>query len=262
MHRLHASGDTNHLSKGDTLQKLAFLGGAAGIVIAALLIGHDSKAADHLDAPATMANPMADIADVYAWMTPDGSDVNLAMTVSPADDSTRHFGPSVLYTFHVTSTPGFTMPGTEMNVICKLSSDTMAQCWIGTVDYVTGDPSNTAGVTSTDGRVKLFAGTRSDPFFFNLQGFRDAVTTVEGAAGGLTFNAAGCPTIDNNTGAALRGLLQEGAQTTAGAPCSTTSADCFAALNVKVILLQIDKKLLNVGTNTVLGVWASTNMAQ
>jgi hypothetical protein len=237
--------------------------------LGAWLITHSSTshAADHLDSPTLATNPMADINDVYAWMTPDLLHVNLAMSISPGDPGTamnpssRHFGPSILYVFHVTSVPAFGMPGTETKVICKFNSDTDAACWVGGVDYVQGDPSNTAGVSSTDGKIKLFAGLRSDPFFFNLQGFRDALSAVEGATT-ITADAAGCPQLNDNLGALLRGKLQEGAQATAGFPCATDSADCFAHLNAKVIVLQIDKTLLNTTGHTMLAVWASTHMSQ
>ncbi len=31
-----------------------------------------ARASDHLDSPATVANPQGDIGDVYAWTSPDG----------------------------------------------------------------------------------------------------------------------------------------------------------------------------------------------
>jgi hypothetical protein len=85
-------------------------------------------------------------------------------------------------------------------------------------------------------------------------------------------NAAGC--LDNTaaesvleqTAAQLRSTLQEGAQGSNGhAPCNDPnngSADCFINFDVQAIVLQIDKTLLNVNSNSVLGVWASTNSAQ
>jgi hypothetical protein len=256
------------------LQKLALVGGVAALGLGAWLVVHSSTshAADHLDSPTLATNPMADINDVYAWMTPDLLKVNLAMSISPGDDgssanmppsygSTRHFGPSILYVFHVTSLAQYGMAGQETDVICKLASDTSAECWVGTADYVQGDPSNPAGITSTDGKIRLFAGLRSDPFFFNLQGFRDAISLVETSAGTLTFDTAGCPQLNDTTGLALRTKLQEGAQAGAAAPCATNSADCFAHLNSKVIVLQIDKNLLNLNNHTLLSVWASTHMA-
>jgi hypothetical protein len=131
---------------------------------------------------------------------------------------------------------------------------------VGNKDYVHGDPSIVAGLSSASGKIKVFAGRRSDPFFFNLQGFRNAVATIEAAAGTLSFNAAGCPTVDTATSNAL--IMQLGmAPAQAAAPCPANVTDCFAGLNVMAISMQIDKTLLIDGTNTTLAVWASTNTA-
>lgn len=248
------------------MKKLAFLGGALGLGMGALLVAHSTQAADHLDAPAAAANPMADIADVYAWNTTDASKVNLIMTVSPGDPGTRTFGPSVQYVFHVNSYQTFLAPNpTETKVICTFASNTSGQCWVGTKDYVTGDPSGTAGMVSADGKLKVFAGRRSDPFFFNLNGFKDTVATVKGAimSGGITqFTPGGCPHLPATTAGALRGLLDEGPQGSAThAPCDGSATDCFKALDVMAIVVQVDKTLLNQGTNTVVGVWGSTHAA-
>jgi len=248
------------------LKKLAFLGGVLGLGIGALLVAHSTQAADHLDSPSTIANPMADITDVFAWNTTDAMKVNLVMAISPGDPGTRMFGPSVQYVFHVSSTAGVTDTNrTETKVICTFASDTSVQCWVGDKDYVTGDPSGAAGVTSADGKLKVWAGRRADPFFFNLNGFKDTVTTVLQAAQSPTFttDGAGCPTIDAATGAALRAKLTEGAQgANTHAPCSGSSANCFQDLNVLAIVVQVDKSLLNEGSNKVLAVWGSTHAAQ
>src|SRR5262245_17828538 len=103
-------------------------------------------AANHAAAtPAT--TPMADIADVYTWMT--GANLHLVMDVSPRDDDTNAFGPSVSYVFHVTSKDRVNVPqpgGTETQVICRFETNTSVQCWVVsagvTKDYVTGDPSS------------------------------------------------------------------------------------------------------------------------
>ena len=39
------------------------------------------RASNHLDSPTAIANPQADIGDIYAWMTSDASHLNLVMTV-------------------------------------------------------------------------------------------------------------------------------------------------------------------------------------
>lgn len=236
---------------------------------AALLFASDLKAADHLDSATTLAPlPLADINDVYAWMTPDGLKVNLVMTISPGDNGQRHFGAGVLYTFHVTSKAGLGVGqagGTETRIICQFASDLAAKCWIGdnpVKDYVEGDPTNVEGITSFSGKVRLFAGRRSDPFYFNLQGFRDAVTLVKGA-GALNLDAAGCPTnVDATTAAAVRAKVQEAAQAAATAPCAIDNSDCFKHLKVIAIVMQVDKSLLLASGQTTLGVWGSTNLVQ
>ena len=253
------------------MKKLVLLGAAAGLATGILFVTHTSHAADHLDGPAVMTNPMGDIGDVYAWTNGSGSDaptnVNLAMTVSPADMGSNSFGPSIQYVFHASSHAGasnpvaFGAPGTESKVICTFASDTSAQCWAvqGTTvkDYVKGNPST--AMTSADGKMKVFAGRRSDPFFFNLAGFKTAQTLVENAT--LTADAAGCPAVPAATAGALRTTLST-ASVTAVPPCAANQIDCFATFNVMAIVVQIDKSLLLQGSDHLLSVWGSTHMAQ
>ena len=260
--------------KGDHVKKLAFLGAAAGLGMGALLIAHTGHAADHLDAPAASANHMADITDVYAWMNTMHSKVNLIMDVSPAEDGSHHFGPSVQYVFHVMSHPGssvataFGSTGTETKIICTFASDTSIQCWVvghdgSTLDYVMGDPSNPAGLTSPDGKVRVYAGLRSDPFFFNFNGFVDAVAAVDGAEGsdgsGLdqTLDAHGCPQLGANA-APIAAYLSETTGSGSGAHLGS-AMDPFASFNVQAIVLQVDNSLLNQGSNFLLSVWGSTH---
>jgi hypothetical protein len=218
-----------------------------------------------------MTNAMGDIGDVYAWTNGSGTitNVNLAMTVSPADMGSNSFGPSIQYVFHATSHAGtsnavaFADPGTESKVICTFTSNTAAKCWVvqGTTvkDYVSGDPST--AMTSADGKMKVFAGRRSDPFFFNLAGFKTAVMAVENNAAALTFDAAGCPAVPTATAALLRGALTTASPVAVG-PCPANQADCFKNFDVMAIVLQVDKSLLLQNTDHLLSVWGSTHMAQ
>jgi hypothetical protein len=94
------------------LKRLAFLGDAAGLGLAPPR-GHAADAAAGPLGSATLAaSPLADINDVHAWM--EGSTLNLAMSVSPADTPAQKFGPEIQYVFHVHSKPmyGALMPGT------------------------------------------------------------------------------------------------------------------------------------------------------
>lgn len=251
------------------MKKLAFLGGVGVLGAAALLYAPLSQAADHLDAPtiANAANNMADLSDLYAWMTTDAKLVNLALTVSPADDGNQNFGDSVQYVFHVQSHTEFKQNGVESKVICTFESNTNGSCWVvdpnGTViDYVTGDFTGTAGKLSDTGKLRVFAGRRSDPFFFNLSGFNTAVETVRGA-NLSNFDAAGCPDFNNGTTPnALRTQLQAVPDnTTVNGPCAQGERDCFLTFNVMAIVVQIDKTELLHGSDKLVSVWASTHAA-
>ncbi|MEO6775138.1 MAG: DUF4331 family protein [Kofleriaceae bacterium] len=253
------------------MKNLVLLGAAAGMAAGTLLISQTSHASDHLDAPAVRmaGNQMADITDVYAWMTPDGAKVNLVMDVSPDDAGTNTFGPSVQYVWHVTSHPGatnavaFFAPGTELNVMCTFASNTSAQCWLTkgstVVDYVKGDPST--AMTSADGHMKVFAGRRSDPFFFNEAGFLTARATVESVAGSLMFDNAKCPKVSAGQAALLRTQLVTPPATMVG-PCQMGHADCFDTANVMAIVVQVDKASLAQGSDHLLAVWGSTHAPQ
>jgi hypothetical protein len=232
------------------LKKLASVGGVAGLAIASLLATR-GRAADHTDSPTLSGNRMADITDVYAWMT--GSDLNLVMNVSPQDDGTSSFDPSVLYVFHLTSKPGIGvgMPdGPETRVTCKFAASTSVECWVTdaatTKDYVSGDPSVTAGVASILGKVRVFAGRRSDPFFFNATGFQSAMATLAPLRGAVP-DGAECPT----------GLSAGEAQTIRTQ--LATGSDDFAAANVMALVLKIDRSLINVESNATVAVWGSTH---
>lgn len=240
----------------------------------------------------TAMNPMADIADVYAWMTNSGAKISMAMTVSPFDDGTREFGPSVQYVFHLTryeefpATPTAIFAGEESKVICTFESNTSGQCWVvdpsnKVLDYVQGDFSATAGKASASGKLRVFAGRRSDPFFFNLAGFVTAQrmltiacgngTNTPGACPGGTIapalDDAGCPAgVDATT---VQGLaMQLGAQQTGTPPsvlppgCSATEKDCFLDKNVMALVVEIDKTLVATEERPLLGVHGSTHAGQ
>jgi hypothetical protein len=232
------------------LKKLASVGGIAGLAVASLLAAK-GRAADHTDSPTLSANRMADITDVYAWMT--GSDLNLVMAVSPQDDGTSSFDPSVLYVFHLSSKPALDVgaPGIETRVVCKFASNTSVECWVTdtdgtTKDYVSGNPSVTAGVASILGKVKVFAGRRSDPFFFNATGFQNAMATL------APIRSSGPDGADCPAGISASQALTIRNQLAAG-------SDDFAAANVMAIVLQVDKSLVNAAGRAIIGIWGSTH---
>lgn len=195
-------------------------------------------AADHVDGPQASADPAADITDVFAFMTADAQRVILVMDLTRNANTESRFSDSVQYVFHTTSQPSFgAQPSPAVPVICVFDRNQEIECWAGNKSFVRGDASTLAGITSADGRMRVFAGLRNDPFFFNLAGFRETARTVTAAASSLTFDPAGCPALDTATQQTLVSKLQH-------APDGGPAVDGFARFNVLAIVVEVDKSVV------------------
>ena len=219
-------------------------GGVAASALAALLLvpGQLVQSADHFDPPLrtdpregfagpARADRLADIADVFAFTIPnDSTNVYLSVTVhtrdaTAASPQTDIYDRNVLYGLNIatgsrpafadfairfkfgtpTSGTGFgvrfeNLPGTTGPLDCKVEDTTGCQ------------------VPTAGGLVRAYAGLRDDPFFFDLQGFRDTLST-----GTLMFNP---------------------------------NRDFFAGKNILTVVLQIPRANLNNPAR--IGVWATT----
>lgn len=223
-------------------------------VLTVLLATPLSRAADHLDGPKASADPTADITDMFAWMSSDAKTLYLIMNVFPQATAASKFSNAVQYVFHVTSRNNFgDAPSNPLNVICTFDTSQKISCWAGD-EYVNGDASNTAGISSSSGKLRVFAGLRDDPFFFNLDGFKHTADTVKSAASSLTFDPAGCPNLPPATAAALRMQLRTD-------PGGGPPKDFFKNLNVLSIVIALDKTVATKGGSLV-SVWGSTNTAR
>jgi hypothetical protein len=235
------------MNKGKTL--------ALGVLMIGLSL-QPSRAADHADGPRASADPAADITDVFAWMSPDATRVNLVMHLVRNATTTSRFSDSVQYVFHTTSSASFgAAPSRELDIICVFNPAQKIRCFAGerkhVGEHIAGDASNLNGIETADGKLKVFAGLREDPFFFNLAGFRQTSRIVAGAAASLTFDPAGCPALDAATSAALVNQLQT-------APGGGPAVDNFARFNVLAIVVSVDKSIVTKG-GPILAVWGSTN---
>ena len=142
-------------------------------------------------------------------MSPDATTLYLVMDLVRDATPASKFSDSAQYVFHTTSRAKFgDPPSPEVDVICVFAASQTIQCWAGTQEYVTGDASAVGGITSADGKLRVFAGLRDDPFFFNLAGFKETGKDVANAASSLTFDPAGCPQLDAATAGALVTQLQ------------------------------------------------------
>jgi hypothetical protein len=218
------------------------------------LVHRAARSADHLDSPAVVADPAIDIADVYTWM--DGSNFVAAMTLYPAAGTGTLFSDSAQYVIHTTSGATYGATSNKYDIICTFTGTAApqtVQCWGGTNEYVTGDPSGTSGISSKDGSFKVFAAMRADPFHFNLAGFKNTVATVQSVEGSLTFYDSGCPILPPTGAVSAATLRSQLATQVDGGP----AVDFFQSLNALAIVISINKTLVTAG-GPIVSVWGAT----
>jgi hypothetical protein len=221
---------------------------------AAVMPASLALAADHLDGSATgvKADPSTDINDVYSWVSTDGSKIILAMTVFPGASTTSNakFSNAAYYVFHTTSRAAFTDPqSANVDVICSFDTTQKISCWVGgNTTFVNGDASVPAGISSADGKVKVFAGLRKDHFFFNLDGFNAVRTFVTANAAGITFTNA-CAQLGTGAGSTQAKIVQQLGKAPAVAPAvfpgTLAPTDFFKTFDALAIVVEVDKTLLN-----------------
>lgn len=240
--------------------------GALGAI--ALVAAEPAQGADHLDSNAAVGDPAADITDWFAWTSADGESLNMILAVTPLAGDDATFSDATQYSFHVNAHPSLLeAAGLSTLITCQYYSDTELECWAqrdgSVVGYVEGDPSAEAGLTNADSSIRVFAGLRNDPFYFNLDGFGATAATVrsvvESSPGDLGLDGNGCPAgLAEATRSALVTQLAENAP---DAPDGTPINDLDGA-NVLAIVMQVDLDLISDATNPTLSTWGSTQAAE
>jgi hypothetical protein len=188
---------------------------------AALPIAFPAFAADHGEAPLTRTDPAADIADVYAWH--EGGRLVAIITFdgirSPAHRQSGNFDEGVLYTLNIDNSGDF-IP--DIQVTAQFGRDDKGR-WGIRVDGLPGASGPVIGPVEKkiDGglNARVYAGLRDDPFFLDLEGFRNTLAT-----GTLSFDG---------------------------------SRDTFAGSNCTAIVLEMDLAAAQAGGAT-LQLWATT----
>lgn len=196
-------------------------------------------AADHTDGPLATGDQAADIADVYAFS--NGDNLVLAMTISnvqaaPAIELGRSiFDPEVLYQFKIDSNDDAVedlviqvfATGNPRNQVMKFTGPVQPDV-VGTTARIVNGPATSVRVSTganpiiaeKDG-MKVFAGVRDDPFFFDLAQF---LAILNGNADGF---------------------LEDG-------------NDTFAGLNVYAIVVELPLSALG-GSSESLKAWGTTH---
>jgi len=169
---------------------------------AALRVG----AADHLDAPTVQGDGRIDINDVYVFEGQNAGNTVLAMTVAPAAGllSPTSFRPGALYEFKV-STNGDAIPDVAYRIKFGGVQGNGTQSLTVLRANGAGNPASGGGgspighgssyqAVALAGGGQIWAGLRDDPFFFDLDAFKEFKTALLG--GSLSGLASFC---DGNT---------------------------------------------------------------
>ena len=224
------------------------------LVILTLANSNIVWAADHIDSPFASSDPTADITDFFAWMDADGQHLNLILNVHSFAGTSARFSNAVDYVFHINSSSSYGAPQTEVMLICRFDLAQTISCWFDGTLVIAGDASNPSGILSDDGDIKVFAGLRDDPFFFNFSGFTEAVNAVVAAGPSLNFDTNNCPVITSTTSQQLVQQLRLGSE-------GNVAADTFAGTNVLSLVAQIHKSRITIA-GPLLGTWVSTHRQQ
>lgn len=198
----------------------------AGLAVAAAtpLLTHEVSAADHLDAPKTKANLPGDITDVYAWHTGDGKVVAVINVAGFTEvGAPAMYSSGVLYGIHVDN-DGDNEP--DHDTWIRFGQNGAGE-WGVQVTGLPGSADPLVGPVETviEGQLglRVWAGLRDDPFFFDLDGFNSTLMT-----GTLMFDAAN---------------------------------DSFAQTNVTSIVVEMSTDAV-VGAGSTFGLWATTRVPQ
>jgi len=219
------------------MQRLPLKGRRLGaLVVTGALLAPGTCAAhasDHLDTPTVIADPAADIGDLFAWTSSDGRRLNLAMTIVA-----HRFSDRLQYAFHVDSGARFGETSATTPIVCRFDAANAVECWAGDADHVRGDASKEVGLEGRNHRFRVFAGLRDDPFFNNVKGTRAALGIAAAALqGGAIVDAAGCPGFDQATSQAI---FDSWRHTDGGPPANFLAGWKSAALVISIDLDVVD----------------------
>lgn len=191
--------------------------------------------ADHRDSPINISNPTADINDVYAFR--NGNNLVVAISanplIAPSDNATRGvFDPTVQFQIHVDRNGDLsddqlvTIRGTTR------ASTIVLDMMGGSIDAAVTPPNSDTPIITEKNGIKVFAGLRDDPFFFDLTAFQAFIANPTAPARGLRPASAGAP------------------------------ADTFAGLNVFAIVVELPIQAVTGAANANTGTiktWVSSS---
>jgi len=218
-----------------------------GLVLSAAFAAM-ARASDHFDSPATVANPAADIGDVYAWTSPEGKQLNLVMTIQG-----HAFSDKIQYVLHVDSGKVFGHTTATTSIVCRFAAANAVKCTVGSADSASGDPTGAAGLEGRNHRFRVYAALRDDPFYNNLKGLLSAYTAAGDAMkNGAAVDRSGCAHFDETTVKAIVDQMSH----TDGMPAQ----NFLYNWTVSAIVISVNLNAISAG-GKLLAIWGSTSVA-
>ena len=223
-------------------------------------------ASDHADTAANAARPGADMADVYIFpSTTNPGNVVLVMNVHPlipaGQGATTAFDPNVLYQFKIDTSADYvedlviqarfsgTGAGQRVLISGPYKPATTGTTAVFSRPYATQGMLNSA-FSPTPG-MTVFAGGRSDPFFFDLERFFQILPDRSTPATGMANTYPSIMAADTPQVNGFRGFP-------AGSGFDTTpSSDLLAQFNVLSIVVDLPRSALGGG---VIRLWETTSI--
>ncbi len=174
--------------------------GAITIASAALMLTvgpQEVTAADHADAPGAIADPAADIADLYAWHDGKGTiTAILTFAGDQAPGAAAAYDSDVLYTLHIDNTGTLAGQTTYDQPLDSNSNDNESDlqihirfgqngndAWGVQVENLPGGEAIVSGPVDTaidgTGGTQVQTGVFDDPFFFDLDGFQTTLANLQ-----------------------------------------------------------------------------------
>jgi hypothetical protein len=205
------------------MRRLFAVLGALALGAALVVAGQGSEAADHLESTRVMRDGRTDINDVYVFPAARPGHAALVMTVNPGAGSISGttFRPRANYDFVVDNDGDARTDVTYRVKFGAVRTDGSQSLQVLRNGRRIGVGNTGVGTRLANGAGRVRAGTFDDPFFFDLQAFRDQ---VKGAGGDREF-------------------------------CDGDEVNFFNGLNVSAIVLQVPIAAL--GGEDV-GVWGRT----
>ena len=217
----------------------------------ALAVVGPTSAADHAESPGADADPAADLADVFVFLSPENprrmvAAITFGGRPLPRSriDTTVYCDPNVIYELNVgrADATGAFSNTAAVKVVARFGDSTpiSGRCGVQ-LENVPGAGGTFSGATETmiasPSGLRAYSGVRNDPFFFDAEGYNGMIAAFANPApaGGYVASSFGLGT--------------------------RARRDSFANRNVTVIVFEMDidtlAPLVN-GSRPKLQFWATT----